>query len=198
MTKASLKTSGTSTTKGASVLFFGVHWSFTTMEPSGKGCPLPGVPALNALIMVGLPTITLSLSSAWAEEMTAQSSYPLKSENAIPLGDTSKYLPLLRPSTKRTTAPRTASAAMAVAMRAKPAIRATAVRVCIFCACCSCATDFATNSDICISLHRKVCKLINVHLERLQLNQSEGSETIGQWYRRYHRIGWEGKVSFTD
>ena len=52
------------------------------------------MPALNALIMVGLPTITLSLSSVWAEETTAQSSYPLKSENAIPLGDFSEYLSL--------------------------------------------------------------------------------------------------------
>ena len=34
---------------------------------------------------------------------------------------------------------------------------------------------------------------INVHLERLQLSQSEGSKTIGQWYRRYLRIGWEIK-----
>ena len=42
------------------MLFFGFHWSFTIMEPSGKGWSLPGTPALNALIMVGLPTITLS------------------------------------------------------------------------------------------------------------------------------------------
>src|SRR5580692_1093563 len=42
--------------------------------------------------------------------------------------------------------------------------------------------------------HIKVCKLINVHLERLQLSQSEGTKTIGQWYRRYLRIGWECKV----
>jgi hypothetical protein len=44
--------------------------------------------------MVGFATITLSLSSVLAEETTAQSSYPLKSENAIPLGDFSKYLSL--------------------------------------------------------------------------------------------------------
>src|SRR5437762_2987052 len=92
MTKACLKTSGTSTTKGASVLFFGFHWSFTIMEPSGKGWPLPGTPALYAVIMVGLPTITLSTSSVRAEETTDQSSYPLKSENAIPLGDFNEYL----------------------------------------------------------------------------------------------------------
>src|SRR5246127_4468361 len=92
MTKAWLKTSGTSTTKGASVLFFGFHWSFAIMEPSGKGWPLPGPPALYALIMVGLATITLSTSSVRAEETTAQSSYPLKSENAIPLGDFREYL----------------------------------------------------------------------------------------------------------
>src|SRR5216110_1734547 len=92
MTKACLKTSGTSTTKGASVLFFGFHWSFTIMEPSGKGWPLPGTPALYAVIMVGLPTITLSTSSVRAEETTAQSSYPLKSENAIPLGELKEYL----------------------------------------------------------------------------------------------------------
>src|SRR6185369_1037783 len=92
MTKACLKTSVTSTTKGASVLFFGFHWSFTILEPSGKGWPLPGKPALYASIMVGLATITLSTSSVRAEETTAQSSYPLKSENAIPLGDFSEYL----------------------------------------------------------------------------------------------------------
>jgi hypothetical protein len=69
------------------VLFFGFHWSFTILEPSGKGWPLPGTPALYALIMVGLATITLSTSSVRAEETTAQSSYPLKSEKAIPLGD---------------------------------------------------------------------------------------------------------------
>src|SRR5580765_2179272 len=70
MAKACLKTSGTSTTKGASALF-GFHWSFTIMEPSGKGWPLPGTPALYAVIMVGLPTITLSTSSVRAEETTA-------------------------------------------------------------------------------------------------------------------------------
>src|ERR1700676_1653769 len=92
MTKAWVKTSGTSTTKGASVLFFGFHWSFTILEPFGKGWPLLGMPALYALIMIGLATITLSTSSVRAEETTAQSSYPLKSENAIPLGDFSEYL----------------------------------------------------------------------------------------------------------
>src|SRR5258708_23466578 len=92
MTKACVKTSGTSTTKGASVLFFGFHWSFTILEPSGKGWPLSATPALYASIMVGLATITLSTSSVRAEETTAQSSYPLKSENAIPLGDFSEYL----------------------------------------------------------------------------------------------------------
>src|SRR5439155_18794539 len=64
--------------------------------PSGKGLPLPGTPALYALIMVGLATITLSTSSVRAEETTAQSSYPLKSENAIPLGDFSEYLSCAR------------------------------------------------------------------------------------------------------
>src|SRR6202041_3178843 len=161
------------------------------MDPSGKGWPLPGTPALYALIIVGLATIPLSISVVRAEETSAQPSYPLKSENAIPPGDTSEYLSLSWPCAKRAAAPRTARPARAVAMRAKPAIRATVVRVSIFCcACCSCATDFLTNSDICISLHRKVCKLINVHLQPLQLSQSEGSKTIGQWYRRYLRIGW--------
>src|SRR5262245_49722182 len=42
--------------------------------------------------MVGFATMTLSTSSVRAEETTAQSSYPLKSENAIPLGETSAYL----------------------------------------------------------------------------------------------------------
>src|ERR1700733_3226640 len=95
MTKAWVKTSGTSTTNGASVLFLGFHWSFTIMEPSGKGWPLPGTPALYALIIAGLATITLSTSSVRAEDAAAQSSYPLKSENAIPPGDISEYLSLL-------------------------------------------------------------------------------------------------------
>src|SRR3984957_19555027 len=193
ITKAWEKTSGTSTTKGASVLFFNFHWSLTILDPSGKGRPLPGTPALYALIIVGFATITLSISVVRAEETSAQSSYPLKSENAIPPGDTSEYLSLSWPCAKRAAAPRTASDAMAVAMRATPAMRATGVRVSIFCACCSCVADFVTNSDICISLHRKVCRLINVHLERLQLSQSEGSKAIGQWYRRYLRIGWESE-----
>src|SRR3954471_12877652 len=51
MTKACVKTSGTSTTKGASVFFFGFHWSFTILEPSGKGWPLPGTPVLYASII---------------------------------------------------------------------------------------------------------------------------------------------------
>src|SRR5258708_10464142 len=92
MTNAWLKTSGTSTTKGASVLFFGFHWSFTILDPSGQGWPLPGKPALYALIMVSLARITFSTSRARAEETTAQASYPQKSENAIPLGDFSEYV----------------------------------------------------------------------------------------------------------
>src|SRR4029077_20217431 len=111
MTKACLKTSGTSTTKGASVLFFGFHWSFAILEPSGKGWPLPGTPALYAMIMVGLATITLSTSSVRAEETTAQSSYPLKSENAIPLGDFSEYL-----SCASAVPPRTATTTVAIAI----------------------------------------------------------------------------------
>src|SRR5208337_5594965 len=108
ITKACLKTSGTSTANWASVLFFGFHWSFTIMEPSGKGLPLPGIPALYALIMVGLPTITLSTSSVRAEETTDQSSYPLKSENAIPPGDFSEYLSCAESAAT----PRTASTAV--------------------------------------------------------------------------------------
>src|ERR1700741_3828616 len=92
MTKACVKTFGTSTTKGASVLLLKLHWSFAILEPSGKGCPLPGMPALYALIMVGLATITLRTSSVRAEDTTAQSSYPLKSENATPLDVLSDYL----------------------------------------------------------------------------------------------------------
>src|SRR4030095_6654493 len=78
---------------------------------SGKGCPLLGMPALYALIMIGLATITLSTSSVRAEETTAQSSYPLKSENAIPPGDISAYL-----SCAQTAAPRTAIAPATIAM----------------------------------------------------------------------------------
>ena len=74
------------------MLFFGFHWIFTNPRALREGSPLAGTPALYALIMVGLPTITFSTSSVRAEETTDQSSYPLKSENAIPLGDFSEYL----------------------------------------------------------------------------------------------------------
>src|SRR3979490_3175348 len=112
MTKACVKTSGTSTTNGASVLFLGFHWSFTILEPAGKGWPLSGTPALYASIMVGLATITLRTSSVRAEETTAQSSYPLKSENAIPLGDFSEYLSCAQTFMP----PRTANTAVAIAI----------------------------------------------------------------------------------
>jgi hypothetical protein len=45
MKKTFFRVSGTSTEKGASVLFFGIHWIFAILEPSGKGLPLPGTPA---------------------------------------------------------------------------------------------------------------------------------------------------------
>jgi hypothetical protein len=51
---------------------------------------------LYASIIVGLATMTLSTSSVRAEETTAQSSYPLKSESAIPLSDSSEYLSCAR------------------------------------------------------------------------------------------------------
>src|SRR5256714_14150336 len=82
------------------------------MEPSGKGWPLPGTPALYALIIVGLATITLSTSSVRVEETTAQSSYPLKSENAIPLGDSSEYLSCASTAVP----PRTAITAVVIAI----------------------------------------------------------------------------------
>src|SRR5437763_3749854 len=115
MTKAWAKTSGTSTTKGASVLFFGFHWSFAILAPSGKGWPLPGMPALKALIIIGLATMTFSTSSVRAEETTDQSSYPLKSENAIPLGDFSEYLSTL-PCAQTATATRMARDAAVIAI----------------------------------------------------------------------------------
>src|SRR5580704_7491749 len=94
------------------------------MEPSGKGWPLRGTPALNALIMVGLATITFCIGLCSAEETTAQSSYPLKSENAIPLGDFSEYLS--GGSAAATTS--TVSDATAAATNVKHARRFMAVR----------------------------------------------------------------------
>src|ERR1700719_2304347 len=66
--------------------------------------------------MVGLATITLSTSSVRAEETTDQSSYPLKSENAIPLGDCSEYLSCAWSCAEMTAAPTTASTATANAI----------------------------------------------------------------------------------
>jgi len=45
--------------------------------------------------MAGLATMTLSISSCRAEEAADQSSYPRKSEKAIPPGDISEYLSLV-------------------------------------------------------------------------------------------------------
>ena len=43
------------------------------MDLSGKCSPLPGTPALYAVIIFGLATITVSISSCRAEETAAQS-----------------------------------------------------------------------------------------------------------------------------
>src|SRR5262249_6661216 len=75
-----------------SVLFLKLHCSFAIFEPSGNACPLAGTPALYASIMIGLATMTLSTSSVRAVDTTAQSSYPLQSEKAIPLRDFREYL----------------------------------------------------------------------------------------------------------
>jgi hypothetical protein len=56
--------------------------------------PCAGTNEIVAYIIVGLATITSSASSIRAEETTAHSSYPLRSENTIPLGDFGKHLSL--------------------------------------------------------------------------------------------------------
>src|ERR1700730_1751136 len=66
--------------------------------------------------MVGLASIALSTSSVRAEETSDQSSYPLKSENAIPLGDFSEYFSCA----PTTAAPSTASIAAAVKIEGLP------------------------------------------------------------------------------
>jgi hypothetical protein len=74
--------------------------------------------------MAGSATIALS-TSVLAVETTAQSSYPLKSEKAIPLGDISEYLS----STPIALAMGTTNAVAAIATTIKPAIRCAMVRV---------------------------------------------------------------------
>jgi hypothetical protein len=34
-----------------------------------------------------------------------------------------------------------------------------------------------------------------MHLDRLQVEQAEAGNAIGQWYRRYLRIGWKSKFA---
>src|SRR5579864_5523320 len=124
------------------------------MDPSGKDWPLPGTPVLNALIIVGFATITLSISVVRADETSAQSSYPLKSESAIPPGDTSEYLPLSWPCAKRAIVPRTATPTRAIATTGRPVGRPAAVRVSIFRSCG--LTDFIERSGIVCSPHKQV------------------------------------------
>src|SRR5271168_1368311 len=120
--------------------------------------------------MAGLATITLSTSVVRAEETTDQSSYPLKSENAIPLGDFSKYLSLSWPCAERAEATMAASSAAVVATMVKPALRSTAVRVSILCSCCSCAADFVRSSDmLCSPSPKSFLSAINLHLERFAI-----------------------------
>src|SRR3954467_7961185 len=86
------RVSGTSTEKGDSAFFFGIHSIFAILEPSGKGLPLPGTPARQASIIAGLATIHLIFSSVLLTATGCQFSYPLKSENASPPGTCTVYL----------------------------------------------------------------------------------------------------------
>src|SRR3954468_7908296 len=95
--------------------------------------------------MIGFATITLSTSSVRAEETTDQSSYPLKSENAIPLGDFSEYLSAFWTCALRALATATAITATTMAASIKPP--RAALGFSLLCRC-FCATDFVTDSDI--------------------------------------------------
>src|SRR5712691_11671065 len=92
MKSTSCRTSGTVVAAGASALFFGFQWTFAILEPSGKCVPLPGTPAREASIIMGLARITAINSSVWLTATTCQSSYPLNSENASPFGTCTVYL----------------------------------------------------------------------------------------------------------
>src|SRR5262249_37732701 len=68
-----------------------VQWTFAILAPSGKGLPLPGMPALYASIIMEFPRITASLSLLWLTAITCQLSYPLNSEKASPPGTFREY-----------------------------------------------------------------------------------------------------------
>src|SRR5262245_14519890 len=86
----------------------------------------------GATIATGLPTITFINSSVWSIATTAQSSYPLNSENASPPGTFKLYLSSANIAARA----RTASASIAVAivsivlvfMAAPPSVRGLSVR----------------------------------------------------------------------
>src|ERR1700712_2012664 len=61
-------------------------------EPSGNGLPLPGMPDRYASIIIGLARIIANACSVLLTETDCQSSYPLNSENASPLGTVTVYL----------------------------------------------------------------------------------------------------------
>src|SRR4030095_16750974 len=77
----------------------------------GNGLPLPGTPAWEASIIVGLARIAFQRSSGCALETSCQLSYPLKSENGSPLGTCSVYLSCA----ERAAPPRTAPTAVIAA-----------------------------------------------------------------------------------
>src|ERR1700727_341127 len=77
---------------GSLRLTFAIQWTFAILAPSGKGSPLPGMPALKALIITGLPRIAASACPLWLREITCQLSYPLNSENARPFDILRAYL----------------------------------------------------------------------------------------------------------
>src|SRR5271168_2796662 len=83
---------GTVGPPGSAGFTFAFQWTFTILAPSGKGLPLPGMPALKALIITGFPTIAASVLPLWLMEITCQLSYPLNSENARPFGILRAYL----------------------------------------------------------------------------------------------------------
>src|SRR5206468_12346135 len=86
MKSTSCRVPGTVGGPGAFSFCFGIQWILAILEPSGKGLPLAGMPALNASMIVGFPRMAATSLPLWLIGTTCQLSYVSNPANTRPHG----------------------------------------------------------------------------------------------------------------